>query len=284
MAQKVSRSTILVGACITLLVMFFWIAIFRDYWIMQEPRYYYSGENRPAISPLAFFLTPEGINERFVSMALSRIVADVVGQSTPVINIIQLFLLGLGLFLLFCHSVQVTQTYAASIVALILTILSSATVGLLLWQATQHDKLMIIFTVLVLIVNFYFIQSTSVPWGRVFIFSIMIIFLVAIANNSKETAIFVPVALLGQIMILMSPRDYTVEYKKIIPSAIVGVYDFVYYLAYFLRINPDWERHISGGNSIQTTIDLTAYLVNGGNFMNLSEWGTAHYWAPRRLN
>ena len=278
---KSSGLWILIGACITLLATCVWIALFRDYWVIQETRFYYSGENYPTFSPLDFFLIPQGVNSRFVSMFLASVVTKTFGPSAPVVNIIQIIILGLGLFLLFCHSIQITRNLTAAVFALIMTVLSSATANMLLWQATQHDKIVVVFSALALIIHFYIIQRDRISWLQSIILTLALIVTVIVANNSKETAIFIPVALAAQILLFKSLSRYNSDYKVFLPFVLVVIYDLVFWFEYFSHLNPDWQQHIAGGNVFETLLDLIAYFFNTGNFMNLYEWGPAHVWQLR---
>ena len=275
--RRTSVSWILVGACITLLATFLWTAVFRDYLVMQEARQYYTGEFYPTISPLGFFLMPEGANSRYVSMLFSSTIANIAGPSTAFINVSQIAVLGLGLFFLFCHSIQVTENLTASVFAFVLTILSWPTLNLLLWQSLQHDKIMIVFSTLSLIVHFSFIRREKVTWPQSIVVSVVMILIVSLANNSKETAIFIPVALAAQIMLFtMRSGRYDLDHKLLLPFASIVIYDIVFFYDYFSHLNPDWGGHISGGNTYYTLRTLIAYVLNSGNFMSLIESGFAH--------
>jgi hypothetical protein len=109
-----------------------------------------------------------------------------------------------------------------------------------------------------------------------------VIFIVALANNSKETAIFIPVALAAQILLFkLANGRYSLDYKLFIPFASVVIYDIIFFFEYFTHLNPDWGQHISGGNTLKTLLTLIAYVFNSGNFMNLVEWDVAHVWHVR---
>ena len=236
---------------------------------MQEARQYYTGEFYPTISPLGFFLMPEGANSRYVSMLFSSTIANIDGPSTAFINVSQIAVLGLGLFFLFCHSIQVTENLTASVFAFVLTILSWPTLNLLLWQSLQHDKIMIVFSTLSLIVHFSFIRREKVTWPQSIVVSVVMILIVSLANNSKETAIFIPVALAAQIMLFtMRSGRYDSDHKLLLPFASIVIYDIVFFYDYFSHLNPGWGGHISGGNTI-TLRTLIAYVLNSGNFMSL---------------
>ncbi len=263
-----------IGAILTLFAMLCWAAVFRDYWVMQEARFYFSGENHPAISAVTFFLAPSGLNARLASTWLAGIATDFFGPDVAWVNLLQIGLLGLGLFLLFFHSLETTGSICVSLYAFALTLLSSAVANMLLWQATQHDKLMVIFSAAALILNFYVVSSAAVHWPRLIAFSFAILLSVAIANNAKETAMFIPVALAAQYA-LFRKKDASAISLRLIPIVLVIAYDLYFYIYYFSHIDALWNRHISGGNLLDTSLGLLVYLFSSGNFLNLGEWNAA---------
>lgn len=267
-------SSLAVGAAVTLFAMFCWAAIFRDYWVMQEARFYFSGENHPTFSLFTFLLAPSGANARPASMWFAGVATDFFGPNVAWVNLLQIGLLGIGLFLLFLHSLQITANIYVSLFALALTLLSSAVADMLLWQATQHDKLMIIFATAALILNFYVVSAAEIRWSRLLAFSLTILLSVAIANNAKETAMFIPAALAAQYA-LFRRKDAGALSPRLVPIVLVAAYDLYFYAYYFSHIAAAWDRHISGGNLLGTSSDLLAYLFSAGNFMNLGEWGRA---------
>ena len=86
------------------LFMFVWLYIFRDYWIGQEARYYFSGENFVPLTFMNFFISPDGSNTRPLSMYFARVLTEVFGPNIAVINTAQIVILGAVFFLLFSHS------------------------------------------------------------------------------------------------------------------------------------------------------------------------------------
>lgn len=252
------------------LAMFF----FRDFWVTQEARDYYSGDMRVGIHLGEFFLSPKGSNSRPLSMLLSETATDLFGPSTQIVNLIQIGILSVSLYLMYWHTLSVTGRPASALFGFFLTCFSAPMANMLLWQATQHDKLMAFYSLVILIVHFRFVTLDRKTVPRLASYTLFLILLVSLASNSKETSLFILPAILAQAILLRRNME-PLSWQLFFPSAIVLLYLAIFYYSYFSSLSDNWGGHIQSASPLETIPALLQYLFLSGNFMNLGEWGQA---------
>jgi hypothetical protein len=263
-----------IGMLVVLVALFAGAQVFSTYWVTQEARTYYSGNNPVDLDVLNLLIFPDGSNARPLSVYFADLATRIFGPSIELVNTIQLLLLAIAILVFYIHTLSVTGYLVVALAATFLTVFSSATLNMLLWQATQHDKLMIIFTGLVLMLHYQFVTLEKQKNLAIVLFSLGLVILAAAAYNSKETALFIVPCLFAQVF-LFDRRDFWSKIRGFIPAIVVAVYSIWFFAIYFINLDDSWGSHISSGNPSKVGIELLGYLFHTGNFMNLGEWGVA---------
>ena len=162
------------------------------------------------------------------------------------VNLVQFILLGLGASFAYIHVRQLLGKRTAAFGASVFWLLSLPTIHAAFWQATQHDKLAFIFTLLALSVTFYAIRMDRLSLLPAF--SAVILALVMAAVATKPIAFMIPCALVAQV-ILFTPRKTRSGYLRaggliLIPTG----YALVYALRYMSLVDAEWRAHTIQGD------------------------------------
>jgi len=192
---------------------------------------------------------PVGANRRIVSMFAFALWRGACGLNAPCLNSIQIveLMLCMGAGALHLHQLlrrPVLVALSLAAWAISLPVFSAA-----YWQATQHDKLAFLFSLLALSLGHWAIGRNASIYFRLAT-GMLIALLFLLALNSKEIAFFLPAAVTAQIALFVPARDLRTWYRAASVYILPMVYCGFYISVYLLRLNGAWRGHVLSGNAV----------------------------------
>jgi hypothetical protein len=203
---------------------------------------------------------PSGNDYRPFSWVFFAWQRDLFGFDPRAINLVQFALLGFCAVAGYIHLRQLELTPAKAWGASALWLFSFGAMHAAFWQATQHDKLGFLFTIVTLSVALYALRLNRPALNSVF--AIVLTFLVAIAVATKPVAFVLAGALVVQAVLFVPNRTRT-DYRR--AAALIGlpvIYAALYALAYQQRMDPAWRGHVTGGDLSRNLFVYLKYLTN----------------------
>jgi hypothetical protein len=191
-------------------------------------------------------INPIGANSRVVSMVAFEFSHGACGLNAVCLNSIQILELLAGTIACTVHLHQVIRRPAIVAGAMVFWSLSLPVSSAGFWQATQHDKLALVFAFTALSLGLWAIRHTRVKGGL--IAGVMLTILFALAINSKEIAFFLPVAAAAQVSFLAPMSGLRERLHAASVYAVPVVYSAYYMFAYMHRMNPQWGHHVFAGS------------------------------------
>ena len=206
---------------------------------------------------LAHVFVPTGDDYRPFSWKFFAWQQQLFGFQSELFNLVQFLLLGLCALAAYIH---LRQLFGHRIVAFgvsSLWLLSLPVADAAFWQATQHDKLAFLFTILTLILTLHAIRLDGAI--RVPIYVVLNLILVALAVAAKPVAFMLPIALTAQLVFLTTGKTRSGYRRTPGLMMVPAVYVALYAIAYMLATTPKWRAHTMSGN---ITENLLIYIRN----------------------
>lgn len=268
---------IVITLLLFLVILSFYSMLFISAPILTEAReFVYQGRELGHFSWVEFLLAPHGYNRRLTSMAFFAIQRDLCSFNSVYINLFQLILLSVCATLLFVHALQITKSEKIAGCSVFLWIFSAAAAETALWQATQHDKLALLFSFLALIMSYHFVNAERIKGAKSVLLSNTVgIGLCTLALNSKEISFFLPFALFAEAMLFASGETKEDRLHGIMKVIGPIAYSSFYIASYLVRMHGSsswWASHVTGGDFMQTIAVLAGFLLNVGNLFNMGNW------------
>jgi hypothetical protein len=191
-------------------------------------------------------INPVGANSRVVSMVAFEFSHGACGLNAICLNSIQILELLAGTIACTVHLHQLIRRPAIVAGAILFWSLSLPVSSAGFWQATQHDKLALVFAFAALSVGLWAIRRTRVRGRLIAGATLPILF--ALAINSKEIAFFLPVASAAQVSFLAPMSGLRERLHAASVYAVPMVYSVYYIVAYMHRLNPQWGQHVFAGS------------------------------------
>jgi hypothetical protein len=203
---------------------------------------------------------PTGNDYRPFSWVFFRWQRELFGFDPQPINLVQFALLGFCAVAGYTHLRQLELKPTRAFAASVLWLFSFAAMHAAFWQATQHDKLGFLLTIVTLSVALHALRlkRPALTW----LFAIVLTLLVALAVATKPVAFVLAGALVVQAVLFVPGRTAT-DYRR--AALLIGppvVYATVYALAYQQRMDPAWSAHVTGGDLPRNLLVYLKYLTN----------------------
>jgi len=230
---------------------------FSDLPVLTEARRYlfYAGF-LDEISLSEFFL-PTGENRRPISMAIFAVQNRLFGLDANSINLTQFAFLGLGASLTYFHLAQLIRNRFIALSASMLWLFSLSSADAAFWQATQHDKLSVVFCLSALASSHFFIrrqQASLVP-----ISNLLILLLTICALGCKEISFILPIGLLAQVVLFSRGTDYL---KSLAFVGLPVLYGACFIALDLLWLRSTWSSHVFSGDIASNLAYYFALLLN----------------------
>jgi hypothetical protein len=240
-------------------------------------------------------LIPSGDDYRPLSWKLFAWQQQLFGFRSEALNLVQFFLLGLCALAAFVHLRQLLENRLAAFGAAVLWILSLPVAHAAFWQATQHDKLAFLFTILTLFVTLHGIRSKnpganrsdrsdrsdrfapgffSSPWPV----SAVAMILAALAVATKPVAFMLPAALVAQAILFTTDKNRRAYLRSCAVISLPVLFVVAYALVYRFRMTPEWLAHTTSGSIGTNVLVYIRNIANIGHDGSL--WIAALLFAP----
>jgi hypothetical protein len=195
------------------------------------------------------------------------------GFSARCVNDVQDALLAADATLLFLHIAQISGRRGLSFIVAILWCLSLPAMGAALWQSTQFDKLVMIFSLIYLMVLFHYVKLDKISvYQKILCNNLLLVFLF-LAFKSKESAFFlIPVTALVVLIdkFKLHKAGMVSSLKLIIAPILYGVYHIQYVM---LHLPDNLRTHVSSGAIRTVTPKLIMMLFGYGEVLGTGNWG-----------
>jgi len=255
------RTTLAAGAAAVLLPLACYALLALELPVLTEARDYihHGGWVREGpYEALLRILEPTGQNTRYVSMLVFAGGKALCGYDARCVNALQLSLLGLGGGLIFLHLHQLTRRRFEPLLVTLLWFGAFATRSAAFWQATQHDKLALVFIVAALVTASAF-RRTRGPWSMAAA-NLCVLVPTVLALNAKEIAFALPVMLVAQALLL--PRDAVERRHALGRVAAPALFGLAFAAVYLARMPEFWRDHVGGGDWTHNLSLLARLAVN----------------------
>lgn len=181
---------------------------------------------------------------------------EILGFDARRINLLQFALLALGALVGYIHLRQLRIERVMAFGAMLLWLFSLGAIHAAFWQATQHDKLAFLFTLLTLCVSFAALhvnRPSVIP-----ILAALVCMLAITAVASKPIGLVLCGALLIQAVLFAPALGASpLRAVAVVGPAVIAI--TLYGLVYLARMDPGWQAHTLSGD-IQS--NLLYYMRN----------------------
>jgi hypothetical protein len=268
-------SKLLIGF-VFLIALLFFDHFTADLPVLREMRgiIFYGGWLRSfsAWNEIAYPVGGISATSRTTAMLFSAVDAHVCGFDARCINVSQALLLSAAAGILFLHLTQLlANRWVAALLALLWCLSLPALEGAL-WQATQLDKLAMLFSLLYLIVLFHFIRRSKATVIAYICSNLLLIILLFVAFKSKESSFFLVPA---TALVVLAEGVKGMLARSLFAILPVG-YGIFYLQHYLCHIPPDMQMHISAGDPVVDVSVLVLAMLGDASLLGLGNWGDGY--------
>ena len=249
------QSDVALGAALFLLAVMVYSTLFLHVPALTEVRDFLVRFGRDA--RLVDVFIPSGNDYRPFSWKFFYWQHRLFGFHSEALNLVQFGLLGLCALSAYIHLRQLISNTLAASAASALWLFSLPVAHSAFWQATQHDKLGFLFTMLALIVSLQAIRSER--RGYVALLIPLTLIFSALAVSTKPIAFMLPAAFAAQVVFFSPDTSWRGYLNRAGRITIPSLYVCVYALVYMLRTTPEWRAHTMAGDRL---LNLAIYARN----------------------